>query len=124
MATIRNDRISTTFKYAKIFGIPEFSLEPMEHAYSDEDLKSVVSVSSSAGTKAAQERRKISRKEGCFITKQTGYHLKRAHWVNAVRKDTRLKYNVEIFLVKLSVVPRTFLLDSPTNLAPCQSFVC
>lgn len=94
MATIRNGRISTTFKYAKISGIPELSLGSLEREYSDQDLHSVASVSSSASTRAVKERRKISRGEGCFITKQPGYYLERAHWVNAVRKDATLKFEV------------------------------
>lgn len=94
MATIRNGRISTTFKYAKIIGVSELSLESLDREYSDKDLQSVASVSSAASMKAAQERRKISPAEGCFITKQPGYHLERAHWVNAVRKDASLKFEV------------------------------
>lgn len=94
MATIRNGRNSTTFKYPKISGIPELSLGSLEREYSDQDLHSVASVSSSASTRAVKERKKISRGEGCFITKQPGYYLERAHWVNAVRKDTTLKFEV------------------------------
>ena len=102
MATIRNGRISTTttFKYAKISGVPELSLGSLEREYSDQDLQSVASVSSSASTRAAQERRKISRGEGCFITKQPGYYLEKAHWVNAVQKDATLKFEV-VRLVKI-----------------------
>ena len=100
MATIRNGRISTTFKYAKISGVPELSLGSLEREYSDQDLQSVASVSSSASTRAVQEGRKISRGEGCFITKQRGYYLERAHWVNAVRKDAMLKFEV-VRLVKI-----------------------
>jgi hypothetical protein len=100
MATIRNGRISTTFKYAKISGVPELYLESLEREYSDQDLQSVASVSSSASTRAAQELRKISRAEGCFVTKQPGYYLERAHWVNALRKDATLKLEV-VRLVKI-----------------------
>ncbi|KXN85511.1 hypothetical protein AN958_11236 [Leucoagaricus sp. SymC.cos] len=118
MATIRNGRISTTFKYTKIIGVPDLSLESLEREYSDKDLQSVASVSSSASTRAAQERRKISRAEGCFITKQPGYHLERVHWVNAVRKDAMLKFEVETLLRDLGIVRQKFSLDAPSNLTP------
>ena len=141
--TICNGRISTTFKYAAITGVPALSLEPLECEYSDNDLQSVASVSSSASTRAVQERRKISRAEGCFITKQPGYHLERAHWVNAVRKDAMLKFEVvrlmrirfqssnmlkspsiqESLLRDLGIVRQKFLLDAPSNLTPRQSAV-
>ncbi|PPQ88808.1 hypothetical protein CVT25_010459, partial [Psilocybe cyanescens] len=129
MATIRNGRISTTFKYAKIIGVSELSLESLDREYSDKDLQSVASVSSAASMKAAQERRKISPAEGCFITKQPGYHLERAHWVNAVRKDASLKFEVSLNMLKnssiqetllrdLGIVRQKFSLDTPSNLTP------
>ncbi|KDR80413.1 hypothetical protein GALMADRAFT_1196707 [Galerina marginata CBS 339.88] len=143
MATIRNGKISTTFKYVKIVGIPDLSLEPLEREYSDSELQSVASVSSSTSARAANERRKISRAEGCFITKQPGYHLERAHWVNVVRKNARLKYEVvrlkkihfqsslnlkhssiqENLLIDLHIVRRGFSLEAPPNIAPCSSAV-
>ncbi|KDR66036.1 hypothetical protein GALMADRAFT_232746 [Galerina marginata CBS 339.88] len=118
MSTIRNGRISTTSKYAKVIGVPELSLESLEREYSDDDLHSVASVSSSASTRAAEERRKISRAEGCFITKQPGYHLVRAHWVKTVQKDARLKFEVKTFLEGLGIVRQNFSLDAPPNLTP------
>lgn len=60
MATIRNGRISTTFEYARIIGVPDFFSEPLEHVYSDKDLQSVASVLNSASARAARKRRKIS----------------------------------------------------------------
>src|ERR1700678_1116014 len=134
MSIVRNGRISTTFKYAKISGVPELSLLSLDRKYSDESYQPTVSGSSAAS--GAEERRKISRAEGCFITKQPGFHLEKAHWVNAVRKNARLKFEVvrlmkihrqssnmvkifsiqEMFLKNMSIVRRNFLLDSPSNL--------
>jgi hypothetical protein len=92
MSIVRNGRISTTFKYAKISGVPELSLLSLDREYSDGSYQPTVSGSSAAS--GAEERRKISRAEGCFITKQPGFHLEKAHWVNAVRKNALLKYEV------------------------------
>jgi predicted DNA-binding protein (MmcQ/YjbR family) len=47
---------------------------------------------------AAEEHRKISRTEGCFITKLPGFHLEKSHWVNAVLKNTPLKFEVVRFM--------------------------
>jgi hypothetical protein len=33
----------------------------------------------------------------CFITKQPGFHLEKAHWVNAVRKNPMLKLDMVRF---------------------------
>ena len=64
----------------------------MDCEYSDGNYQSTVSGSSV--TSGAEERRKISRAEECFITKRPGFYLKKAHWVNPVRKNVWLKKNV------------------------------
>lgn len=96
MATIRNGSISTSFKYVKINNV--------EREYSDEVTSVAPSVSSSgASAKSRYERKKnISRSEGCFITKQTGWHLEMAHWVNAVRGDDKKKLQAEVVRLMIS----------------------
>ncbi|KAF9562950.1 hypothetical protein CPC08DRAFT_706276 [Agrocybe pediades] len=118
MSTIRNGRISSKFKYVKVEGIPELGLEPLEREYSDDDYLSVASDSSFASTTAVKERRKISRAEGCFITKESGYALKKAHWVNPVGNDATLKYEVEAFLRDLGLVRPKFSLHAASNMTP------
>ncbi|KAF4621997.1 hypothetical protein D9613_009562 [Agrocybe pediades] len=117
MATIRKSRIATSFKYHTAQAIPEFSLERLEWSGSDDDLKSVVS-HSSISSRGRNEATKIPLTEGCFVTKQTGYYLEKAHWVNPVRKNAQLKYEVELLLKGLHIVPPNFNLNSTSNLAP------
>ncbi|KAF9553431.1 hypothetical protein CPC08DRAFT_767543 [Agrocybe pediades] len=137
MATIRKSRISTSFKYHTAQAIPEFSLERLEWSGSDDDLKSVVS-HSSISSRGRNEATKIPLTEGCFVTKQTGYYLEKAHWVNPVRKNAQLKYEVvrlnlggprtrnNFFRSRnysskaciLIIVPPNFNLNSTSNLAP------
>ncbi|KAF9553434.1 hypothetical protein CPC08DRAFT_822306 [Agrocybe pediades] len=117
MTTIHNGRISTTSKYHSVPAIPEFSLESLEYHYSDDDLQSVES-HLSLSSRGRAERNKIPRTEGCLVTKQTGYHLEKAHWVNPVRKDPQIQYEVEQILIGLHIVPWFFNLNSTSNLAP------
>lgn len=116
MATIRDGKISTTFKYVKVRNVPELALGAVDREYSDGSYQPTVSGSSV--TSGAEERRQISRAEECFITKRPGFYLKKAHWVNAVRKNVWLKKNVENFLLKLGIVILDFSLDSPSNITP------
>ncbi|KDR82024.1 hypothetical protein GALMADRAFT_135401 [Galerina marginata CBS 339.88] len=115
MATIRNNRISTTLKDTTIVDVPELSLGAV---YSDRDLQSVASESGSASTRAVREHRKISRAEGCFITKRPAFYLEKAYWVNAVRKNAALRLQIELFLQNLDIVRQDFTLDAPSNLSP------
>ena len=94
MATIRNGRISTTFKYNKISGVPELSLPPLDREYSEGTGSYQSTVSGSSAASETEEHRKISRAEGCFITKQPGFHLQKVYWVNAVQKNKVLKFEV------------------------------
>jgi len=96
MATIRNGRISTTLPYIKVYGIPELDLGDLDCAHSAGTAVTDGS-DSDASTTARAERKNISRAEPCFITKQTAYSHKKAHWVNAVRNDKRKKFEVVCF---------------------------
>jgi len=96
MATIRNGRISTTFPYNKVHGIPELDLDDLDCDHSAGAPASIASASP-ASTTARAERRNIGRAEPCFITKQTAYSHVKAHWVNAVRNDKRMKFSVVSF---------------------------
>ncbi|CAA7268592.1 unnamed protein product [Cyclocybe aegerita] len=65
------------------------------------------------------ERRHFSN-ELCFITKKFDHGLKKAHWINAVRKSKPDKVAVEAFLQQLGTVERKFHLNSASNLSPPQ----
>ena len=91
MATIRDGRISTTFNYNKIKAIPELGLPALKRQHSA-DIPSVSSVVSSTADRT--EDRKVNRAEPCLITKQHGYSLELAHFINAVRRDPDEKYRI------------------------------
>jgi hypothetical protein len=83
MATIRDGTISTTFNHKKIKAIPELNLPALTRPHPG----GAPSVSSSI----RNETRNIGRDEPCFITKQYGYGLEKAHFINAVDRDKSLK---------------------------------
>ncbi|KAF9557061.1 hypothetical protein CPC08DRAFT_820108 [Agrocybe pediades] len=130
MAIIRNNKISTNFKYVRIGSNEDLSLPAIEHEYSvgtKATIESESAISSRPSEtqeernekrKRKEERRKIRRSEGCFITKQPGFSLENAHWVNAVRKDASRKKQVEGFLIQAGVAKLKFQLDDVSNLAP------
>ena len=88
MATIRNGRISTSFNHNKIKVIPELGLPALNRSHS----ATVASVSSV--TSSLRETREMSKAEPCFITRQNGYSLEKAHLVNAVRNNPTLKSEI------------------------------
>ena len=100
MAAIRHGKVTSVLQYRNVSGIHERPLWSVERSYSesdtDLDLRPITSSSSAASTKleAVQEHTKTGALERCFITKQTGYHLKKFHWVNTLRKDKELENNV------------------------------
>ncbi|PPQ73761.1 hypothetical protein CVT26_011879 [Gymnopilus dilepis] len=125
MAAIRHGMVSIALKYSKVPGVPEFQLEALEHdsecSDSDHELMSTASASSESvgSTKAVQERTKTGALARCFITKQTGYHLKKFHWINTVRKDKISEFNVETLLTGLHCIVRIdFSLEEASNLTP------
>ncbi|KDR72486.1 hypothetical protein GALMADRAFT_142810 [Galerina marginata CBS 339.88] len=114
------ERLSTTFAYNKVVAIDAFNVTELVRNHS---AGARSQASSNASTTARETRRKISRAEPCFITKRPSYTLKRAHWVNAVRKDPARKRFIEEFLKKLSLVHRLFDLNDTSNLANRKTFI-
>jgi hypothetical protein len=90
MATIRDGEISTTFNYRKIKAIPELGLPALIRTHS----AGVPSVSSSVASSTRSASKKIKRDEPCLVTKQYGYGLGKAHFINAVRRDKSLKWDL------------------------------
>ncbi|KAF8645810.1 hypothetical protein AX16_007565 [Volvariella volvacea WC 439] len=72
---------------------------------------------------SGSDRRIIARNEPCFITKSISYAHDQAHWVNAVRKDSRRKWDIEAHLRQLGIVGYTFDLDHPSNLCHLDPFI-
>ena len=83
-----NKRLTTSYSFYKLPAVAHWNTLAITPAPHSNGASSVSSVSTKS------RARNIDREEPCFITKSVSYTHERAHWVNAVRKDSVLKEQV------------------------------
>ena len=81
-------RLTTSYSFPKLPAVGRWNTLAITPAPHSNGASSVSSVSTKS------RARNIDREEPCFITKSVSYTHERAHWVNAVRKDSVLKEQV------------------------------